>query len=48
LKKIRTIIESNTTPFKSVEIITNSAEAKKNFDAMLKELSVPGTVRLEP
>lgn len=48
LTKIRTIIKSGASPFKSVEIITNSPEAKKAFENMLKELSVPGTVRLEP
>ncbi len=46
--RIRKIIESQSTPFKSVEIITNSAEAKAHFEAMLKELVVPGTVRLAP
>jgi hypothetical protein len=47
LMKIRTIIKSGETPFNSVEIITNSPEAKKAFETILKELSVPGTVRLE-
>jgi hypothetical protein len=48
LRRIRVIIESGTTPFKSVEIITNSPEAKKLFEGLLKESRVPGTVRLEP
>jgi hypothetical protein len=48
LTRARTIIKSGKTPFKSIEIITNSPEAKSAFEAMLKELSVPGTVRLEP
>ena len=47
LTRIRTIIESGSTPFTSIEIITNSAKAKRLFEDMLKELSVPGTVRLE-
>ena len=48
LTKVRTIIKSGETPFKSVEIVTNSPEAKSAFEALLKELSVPGKVRLEP
>ena len=48
LKRVSTVIKSEATPFKSLEIITNSPEAKTNFESMLKELSVPGTVRLEP
>jgi len=48
LTRARTIIKSGETPFKSIEIITNSPEAKSAFEALLKELSVPGTVRLEP
>jgi hypothetical protein len=48
LRKVRTIIESGSTPFKSVEVITNSPEAKRLFEAMLKESRVPGTVRFEP
>jgi hypothetical protein len=48
LKSVRTIIESGSTPFKSVEIITNSPEAKKLFEGLLKEARVPGSVRLEP
>jgi hypothetical protein len=48
LRKIRTIIESGSTPFKSVEIITNSPEAQEFFQGLLKETRVPGIVRLEP
>jgi hypothetical protein len=48
LNRARAIIESGTTPFTSVEIITNSPEAKKAFEAMLREASVPGTVRHQP
>lgn len=47
LRRARTIIESGSTPFQSVEIITNSSESKALFEGMLQELSVPGTVRLE-
>ena len=48
LMRIRTIIKSGASPFKSVEIVTNSPEAKKAFEAMLEELGVPGIVRLAP
>jgi hypothetical protein len=48
LMRMRTVIESGSTPFKSVEIVTNSAAAKTVFEAMLTELSIPGSVRLEP
>jgi hypothetical protein len=48
LIRMRTVIESGSTPLKSVEIITNSEEAKTMFKAMLKEVSVPGTVHVEP
>ena len=48
LRKVRTIIESGSTPFKSLEVITNSPEAKRLFETMLKESRVPGIVRLEP
>jgi hypothetical protein len=47
LRKAHTIIRSGETPFKSVEIITNSPESKKLFEKMLKESGVRGTVRLE-
>jgi hypothetical protein len=47
LRRVRAVIESGSTPFTSVEIITNSPEAKKLFEGMLKEMSLPGTVRLE-
>jgi hypothetical protein len=46
LAELRTIIRSGETPFKSVEIITNTAESKALFEGMLKEAGVPGTVRL--
>jgi hypothetical protein len=48
LRRVRTIIESGATPFKSIEIITNSTESKKLFEGLLKESRVPGTVRLMP
>jgi hypothetical protein len=44
--KLRKIIESGSTPFKQVEVITNSLEAKSFFEALLKELRVPGKVRV--
>ena len=46
LKKVRTIFESGATPFKSVEIITNSAKSKKLFEGLLRESHVRGTVRI--
>jgi hypothetical protein len=48
LTRLHTVIRSGSTPFESVEIVTNSPEAKNLFQAMLKDLSVPGTVRVEP
>jgi hypothetical protein len=48
LQKARTIIESGATPFKSIEIITNSREAKSLFEEMLRQHSLPGSVRFEP
>ncbi|MBL9124104.1 MAG: hypothetical protein JNG90_10765 [Planctomycetaceae bacterium] len=48
LRKAHEIIKSGSTPFESIEIITNSAEAKKLFERILKESHVPGIVRLEP
>jgi hypothetical protein len=48
LGKLRTIIESGSTPFNDVEIVTNSPDAKKLFGGLLKEMRVPGNVRLEP
>lgn len=48
LKKAATIIKSGSTPFKSVEIITNTPGSQKLFEKMLKEIGLPGTVRLEP
>ena len=47
LKRVRTIIRSSETPFKSIEIITNTPESKALFETLLKESGVPGTVRLE-
>jgi hypothetical protein len=47
LRRVRAIIESDSTPFKSMEIVTNSAKAKKLFESLLKEMGVSGTVRLE-
>lgn len=46
LRRVRTIIRSGETPFKSIEIITNTPESKALFEGMLKEAGVPGTVRL--
>ncbi|MGD9720779.1 MAG: hypothetical protein AB7O59_13905 [Pirellulales bacterium] len=48
LRRVRIIIESEETPFKSVEIITNSEEAKAYFEGLLREMQVPGTVQLRP
>lgn len=48
LQRIQKIIRSGSTPFTSVEIITNSAQAKGLFEGILKEFSVPGSVRVEP
>lgn len=48
LARVRTIIASGATPFKNIEIITNSPQAKKFFEGLLKEMRVPGKVRLEP
>jgi hypothetical protein len=48
LRRARTIIESRSTPFKGVEIITNSPNAKRFFEGLLKEMRVPGNVRVEP
>ena len=45
-EKMRTIIRSGETPFKAVEIITNTPESKVLFVRMLKESGVPGMVRL--
>ena len=46
LETMRTIIRSGETPFKAVEIITNTPDSKVLFERMLKESGVPGTVRL--
>jgi hypothetical protein len=43
---LKKIIESGETPFKSVEIITNTPESKLFFERMMNLLEVPGTVRL--
>jgi hypothetical protein len=48
LAKVRTIIESGSTPFKEIEIVTNSPEAKKFFEGLLKQMRVRGNVRFEP
>ncbi len=45
-EKMRTIIRSGETPFKSIEVITNTPESKALFESMLKEVGVSGTVRL--
>lgn len=46
LRRLQKIILSGETPFKSVEIITNTEESKKLFESLLKEFKVPGKVRL--
>ena len=48
LIRARKIIDSGSTPFRSVEIITNTPGSRKLFEDMLKEINLPGTVRLEP
>lgn len=44
--RFKKIIESGETPFKSVEIITNTPESKLFFERMMELFEVPGTVRL--
>jgi hypothetical protein len=46
LFRVREIIRSGRTPFKSFEIITNTPESKAFFEGLLKEYHVPGKVRL--
>jgi hypothetical protein len=46
LRRARIIIRSGKTPFKSIEIITNTPESKALFEGMLKDAGVQGTVRL--
>ncbi|HEY2895007.1 MAG TPA: hypothetical protein VGJ16_12360 [Pirellulales bacterium] len=46
LERVRTIIRSGKTPFKSIEIITNTPESKTLFEGMLKDVGLPGTVRI--
>jgi hypothetical protein len=46
LRRTRTIIQSGETPFKSIEIITNTPQSKALFEGILKEVGVPGSVRL--
>jgi hypothetical protein len=48
LAKVRAIIKSGSTPFKNIEIVTNTPGAKMLFENLLKEMRVPGKVRLEP
>jgi hypothetical protein len=48
LTRARTIINSGTTPFNSLEIVTNSQKAKVMFEAIMKELAIPGSVRVAP
>jgi hypothetical protein len=48
LKKAATIIRSGSTPFKSIEIVTNTPESKALFEKMLREIGLPGTVRVAP
>ncbi len=47
LRRARSIIESRSTPFTSIEMITNHPEAKRLFEELLREAKVPGNVRLE-
>ncbi|MGQ0635097.1 MAG: hypothetical protein ACT4QC_10830, partial [Planctomycetaceae bacterium] len=46
MRRLQQIIRSGETPFKSVEIITNTPESKALFESLLKEFGVPGKVRL--
>ena len=46
LLRVRTIIQSGEAPFKSIEIITNTPESRAFFEGLLKEVGVPGTVRI--
>jgi len=46
LGKVETIIKSGSTPFTAIEVITNTPGSKLLFEGMLKELGLPGTVRL--
>lgn len=46
LLRVRTILRSGETPFKSIEIITNTPESKILFEGMLKEAGLQGTVRI--
>jgi hypothetical protein len=48
LARARTIPASGDTPFKNIEIITNSPQAKEFFEGLLKEMRVPGNVRIDP
>lgn len=48
LVRARKIFESGSTPFKSIEIITNSPDAKRFFEGLLKEMRVPGSVQVKP
>lgn len=48
LERAATIIKSGSTPFKSVEVITNTPGSKTLFEKMLREIGLPGTVRLAP
>ncbi len=48
LKKAATIIKSGSTPFKSIEIITNTAGSKALFESLLREIGLHGTVRVAP
>ena len=48
LDRARKIVRSGSTPFKSIEVITNSPDAKRFFEGLLKEMRVPGKVRVEP
>ncbi len=47
IRRAKIIIESGDTPFRRIEIITNTPESKATFEKLLNEYGVPGTVRLE-
>lgn len=46
LRRIRIIIDSKSTPFERIEFITNSPEAKKLFEQLLREFQLPGEVQI--
>ena len=48
LRRVRAIIESGETPFTEIEIITNTEAARPVFEGLLRELGLPGRVRVAP